>query len=178
MFRVIDHTADIGLLIEGKTAEELFTESAAGMFSIMVGGRLRRGRSCYKRNREGLITQIPTKVSRYYSSGIHPTRGLDKSSPYKGNSYSIESKIKVTAKTLEELLVSFLNELLYLAEKEKAIFAQFKIKIEKIKNRFCLKGEIKKNSQIPKREIKAATYHNLKIEKKNNFWQTRIIFDI
>ncbi|MCK4245117.1 MAG: archease [Candidatus Omnitrophica bacterium] len=154
MFRVIDHTADIGLLIEGKSKEELFTESAAGMFSIIAGGKLCRGR-------------------------IHPTRGLDKSSPYKGNSYGIEFKIKVTAKTLEELLVSFLNELLYLAEKEKAIFAQFKIKIGKIKNRFCLKGKIKKNSQIPKREIKAATYHNLKVlQKKPNLWQTRIIFDL
>ena len=150
MFRVIDHTADIGLLIEGKTAEELFAEAARGMFSILAGERLHPHRTSSP-PLEGVL--------------IPPDRGGG-------------IRIRVTAKTLEELLVSFLNELLYLAEKEKAIFAQFKIKIEKIKNRFCLKGEIKKNSQIPKREIKAATYHNLKIEKKNNFWQTRIIFDL
>ncbi len=135
------------------------------MFSIIVGGRLRRGR-------------------------MNPTRGLDKpvpgspvlntgqeSSPYKRNSYSI--KLKVEGANLEELLVSFLNELLYLSEKEKAIFNEFRIKVKKSKNEFYLKGQIKKNSQVPKREIKAATYHDLKLlQKKDNFWQTRIIFDM
>ena len=145
MFRVIDHTADVGLLIKGKNKEELFVEAARGMFSIVAGGRLRRGR-------------------------IYPTRGLDESSPY--------NKLKVTGTTLEELLVAFLNELLYLAEKEKAVFNRFKVEIKKIKNKFYLQGRIKKNSQLPKREIKAATYHNLKVEKKGNFWQTTIIFDI
>ena len=154
MFRVIDHTADIGLLIEGKSTEELFAEAARGMFSILAGERLHPH-------------LFPPQFPHLLSSPLEGEEGKERG-----------IRIRVTAKTLEELLVSFLNELLYLAEKEKAIFAQFKIKIEKIKNRFCLKGEIKKNSQIPKREIKAATYHNLKIEKKNNFWQTRIIFDI
>ena len=136
MFRAIDHTADIGLLIKGKNKEELFAEAARGMFSIVAGGRI---------------------------NGKLKVKSL---------------KLEVTGPTLEELLVSFLNELLYLAEKEKAIFNRFEIEIKKIKNRFYLQGRIKENSQVPKREVKAATYHNLKVEKKDNFWQTTIIFDV
>jgi len=136
MFRVIDHTADIGLLIKGKNKEELFAEAARGMFSIVAGGRI---------------------------NGKLKVKSL---------------KLEVTGPTLEELLVSFLNELLYLAEKEKAIFNRFEVEIKKIKNRFYLQGRIKENSQVPKREVKAATYHNLKVEKKDNFWQTTIIFDV
>ncbi len=138
MFRVIDHTADIGLLIKGKNKEELFAEAARGMFSILIAKSLR---------------------------GASAT-------------WQSQFEIKVEGLTLEELLVAFLNELLYLAEKEKAIFNRFKVEIKKIKNRFYLQGRIKKNSQVPKREVKAATYHNLKVEKKGNFWQTTIIFDV
>ncbi len=144
MFRVIDHTADIGLLIKGKNKEELFAEAARGMFSIVAGGKFK--------TTESLRGAIATWQS--------------------------QSKVKVEGLTLEELLVAFLNELLYLAEKEKAIFNRFKVEIKKIKNRFYLQGRIKKNSQVPKREVKAATYHNLKVEKKGNFWQTTIILDI
>ena len=136
MFRVIDHTADIGLLIKGKNKEELFAEAARGMFSVVAGGRI---------------------------NGKLKVRSL---------------KLEVTGPTLEELLLSFLNELLYLAEKEKAIFNRFEVEIKKIKNRFYLQGRIKENSQVPKREVKAATYHNLKVEKKDNFWQTTIILDV
>jgi len=136
MFRAIDHTADIGLLIKGKNKEQLFAEAARGMFSIVAGGRI---------------------------NGKLKVKSL---------------KLEVTGPTLEELLVSFLNELLYLAEKEKAIFNRFEVEIKKIKNRFYLQGRIKENSQVPKREVKAATYHNLKVEKKDNFWQTTIIFDV
>ena len=145
MFRAIDHTADVGLLIKGKNKEQLFAEAARGMFSIVAGG--------------GLNPHLfpPPLRGRIEKGGI---------------------KIKVEGATLEELLVSFLNELLYLAEKEKAIFNRFEVEIKKIKNRFYLQGRIKENSQVPKREVKAATYHNLKVEKKDNFWQTTIIFDV
>ena len=34
-FDIIDHTADIGLIVRGKTLEELFANAALGMFSII-----------------------------------------------------------------------------------------------------------------------------------------------
>jgi len=38
MFRIIEHTADIGIEAYGKTLEEAFENAAKGMFSIMTGG--------------------------------------------------------------------------------------------------------------------------------------------
>jgi len=35
-FSIIDHTADIGLSVTGKTLEDLFTASAEGMFSLIT----------------------------------------------------------------------------------------------------------------------------------------------
>lgn len=35
MFKLIDHTADIGIEVEAESIEELFRESARGMFSII-----------------------------------------------------------------------------------------------------------------------------------------------
>ncbi len=35
MFKLIDHTADIGIEVEAESLEELFRESARGMFSII-----------------------------------------------------------------------------------------------------------------------------------------------
>ncbi|MQY61198.1 hypothetical protein GH153_05115 [bacterium] len=153
MFRVIDHTADIGLLIKGKNKEELFAEAARGMFSIIAGGRLNPHLPPLSHPPDG----SPSLRGRIEKGGI---------------------RIEVEGLTLEELLVAFLSELLYLAEKEKAIFNRFKVEIKKMKNGFYLQGRIRKNSQIPKREVKAATYHNLKVEKKGNFWQTTIILDV
>ena len=38
MFKIIEHTADIGIEAYGKTLEEAFGNAAKGMFSIMIGG--------------------------------------------------------------------------------------------------------------------------------------------
>ena len=165
MFRVIDHTADIRLLIEGKSTEELFTEAAAGMFSVIAGGRLSSKLKATKSLR-GAVARKQSQRSEGLPRSFHSLAMTPK------------FKINVVGTSLEELLVSFLNELLYLSDKKRAIFNEFRIKVKESKNEFYLKGEVKKNSQIPKREIKAATYHDLRIEKKDNFWQTRIIFDI
>lgn len=88
----------------------------------------------------------------------------------------ITRKIKLKAKNIQDLLIDWLNELLYLHEINQEIYSQFNIK--KI-NEKEIEAEVKgaKTSDI-KIEIKAATYHDLKIEKKNNIWQARVIFDI
>jgi SHS2 domain-containing protein len=37
MFKIIEHTADIGIEAYGKTLEEAFENAAKGMFSLMIG---------------------------------------------------------------------------------------------------------------------------------------------
>jgi SHS2 domain-containing protein len=87
-------------------------------------------------------------------------------------------KLAQHADNLEELMVNWLNELLSLSAAKGLIFTGLKIK--KLRPDYLeaeLKGrgieDFKVNS-----EIKAATYHQLKIEKKVDTWQAEVIFDV
>lgn len=83
----------------------------------------------------------------------------------------------------EDLLISTLNYLIYLIDARKFIPLDFKIEsldLDNFKLRITFFGESwrpDKNYKID-REIKAATYHNIGIEKKNGFLETTIIFDV
>lgn len=87
-------------------------------------------------------------------------------------------QIKQNADNLEELFINWLNELLSLSAVKRLVFFDFKIK--KLRQN-CLEAEVIgediKNYKV-KTEIKAATYHQLKIEKKNNFYFAEVIFDV
>lgn len=75
------------------------------------------------------------------------------------------------------LLVDFLNEVLYLTQVNKEVYT--KVKIIKFSNT-DIKAEIfgKKVERFSE-DIKAATYHNLKISKTDKgLFETEIIFDI
>jgi len=75
----------------------------------------------------------------------------------------------------ENLLVSFLNELLVDLQLNKKVYDQFHLEI----NHPELIGDLtgKKISGVG-REIKAVTYHDLKIAKTKSGFQTTIVFDI
>ncbi len=82
--------------------------------------------------------------------------------------------VSMEAEDDESLLVSFLNELLYFAENDKAAED-----IHLIITQHRLAANMQMVSiRIRKKEIKAATYNNLKITKENQGFQTRIVFDI
>jgi SHS2 domain-containing protein len=88
--------------------------------------------------------------------------------------HNSEDTISLQDSSLESLMVSFLTEILFLVEKG---FKADVIELE-IKDNF-LQARIKKNplSGIAK-EIKAVTFNEMKIIKKNNVFQTKIVFDI
>jgi len=84
----------------------------------------------------------------------------------------------------ETLLITFLNELLYKTAIKKLVFKDFKIVIKNgskkgfVINAFCF-GErysFKKHGRFL--ELKAATYHCLKVCKRNNLLYTKIFFDV
>ena len=76
---------------------------------------------------------------------------------------------------LDNLLVSFLNELLADIQQNKSSYNQMDLVID----HYSLKGKLtgKKIGGF-NREIKAVTYHELKIVKKGSGYKTKIIFDI
>jgi len=88
----------------------------------------------------------------------------------------IKEKFKIESTDLEALLVDFLNQLNYLADLHNAIFDKFKIKIIDDKK---IEAEI--SGYKVKRfalEIKAVTYHELKIKKTKEGWVAEVLFDI
>ena len=88
------------------------------------------------------------------------------------------------AQTEEELLVELLSELNFQLFTKKWVFtAVNNILLEKQEDNFHLVIEIfgqplNENDHEIKVEIKAVTFHQLKIEKRNNKYTTIIVFDI
>jgi len=132
-YKIINHTADTGIEVEGKDLEEIFFESCKGLYKV---AGVEKGR------KEG------------------------------------EGKIEIAGDTPEELLIKFLNELIFYIYGEGKFCEVKKIEI-KANREHKLKTEIGKY-EIKKfgREIKAATYHNISIKKGKEGFTTKIIFDL
>ena len=80
----------------------------------------------------------------------------------------------------ENLLVEWLNELLYIFDVEHILFRRVEVDTlhsSKIEAR-CYGDRIDFQRQRIKREIKAATYHMLTLDKKDTIYSAQIIFDI
>jgi SHS2 domain-containing protein len=91
---------------------------------------------------------------------------------------AVKSLIKLKADSREELFIDWLNELLSLSTTKEVIFSGFKFK--KVQDNALeaeLIGQNIENYQV-KTEIKAATHHQLRIEKITGGWQAEVIFDV
>jgi SHS2 domain-containing protein len=51
------------------------------------------------------------------------------------------------------------------------------LRIEPYRIEALIRGDKIENQKI-EREIKAVTYHNLEIVKKNNKWEAKVLFDL
>jgi len=133
-YKVISHTADVGIIAYGKTLSELFENAAYGMFSLI------------------------TDIERVKEKGT--------------------IAISLQDNNLEELLIAFLNELQYYFSMKQLLFRKFEIlSLTDTKLKASVTGEKISDHQVL-HEIKAATYHNLKIKKIKNNYQVQIIFDV
>lgn len=139
-FKIIEHTADVGIEAFGKDLNELFANAACGMFSIITD-----------------LKKIEEKE---------------------------QANIQTSQSSLEDLLHSWLNELLFKESTQDILFKKFDVRIDEKKLRLSgrVYGEkFDTNKHHLKTEIKAVTYHQLKIEKikaKGAIYRTRVIFDV
>lgn len=90
--------------------------------------------------------------------------------------------IRIEGKTLEDLLVNWLNELISVFFTYKFLASGYNITIQK-KDIYLLEAEVSGADFDPykskiKAEIKAATYHNLAITKTDGHFKVEIIFDV
>jgi len=97
-----------------------------------------------------------------------------------GITTSTELEVEVDAPDIEELLIEWLDELLYNFYTKHVIFSAFDVTgladtrlTAKVKGRFV--GE---NKNRLKTEIKAATRHDLHIEKRDDRYEVQIVFDV
>jgi len=151
MFKIISHTADVGLEISAESIESLFIEAARGWKYCVI---------------EDSLTQA-----------------------------SNERKIRLNATNPEDLMVQWLNELnFYLTVNEWILDDVIQCRIEcddtaprpealnhtaEWSGDFLISGEpLDYEKHEICIEIKSVTYHQLEIQKQNNGYKTRIIFDI
>jgi SHS2 domain-containing protein len=91
---------------------------------------------------------------------------------------TIQARINQEAEDLEELFINWLNELLSLSAIKEVIFTEFNInKISDTVIQAEADGEPAEAFKI-NTEIKAATYHQLKIDKSAEGLQAEVIFDV
>ena len=90
-----------------------------------------------------------------------------------------KKEISLSEETLEEMLVSFLNELIFHFDAYGFIGKSIKVKIKENSLKAEVYGEFFNPEKHERRLlVKAATYHNLVLKKDNNLWIAEIIFDI
>ena len=93
----------------------------------------------------------------------------------------IDYSIDISADSLDDLLVDFLSELIYLKDAEKIFFSRFDIDIDtdNISLNAVARGEkIDYNKHEIKVDVKAATYHNLEIKRVEKGFKVKVILDL
>ncbi|MCX7874662.1 MAG: archease [Melioribacteraceae bacterium] len=139
-FKLIDHTADIAMVVDGNSIEELFISACNGWKFIT----------------------IENSNDRIESS---------KKFLFNGNSY-------------EELLIELINELNFQLLVKKFVFTTVnKITFSKFNSSIQLDIEIfgqrfNYEKHLIKEEIKAVTFHQMKIVNEKGLFTTKIVFDI
>lgn len=94
----------------------------------------------------------------------------------------IKKEFSIKKNNLEELLYSFLDEIIFLKDSESLVFNSCKVKIKEGKTlslKAALFGDkINYKKQELRVDPKAVTMHKFKVEKKNNSYIAQVIIDI
>lgn len=94
-----------------------------------------------------------------------------------------EVKVEAEAESRENLLVKFLNQMLYLRDVKQMLFSRFDLYIIEDGEKWKLEGKafgekINKETQGIKSDVKAASYHQLKVEESNGKFIAQCVVDV
>ena len=154
-YQILEHSGDLKIKVWGKSLEELFKNSAEAMYGAACGRKFK------------IQKCLPVPI----------TIGISKI-PYRIAKCKIK-EVVIKGSDYENLLINFLNELLYLSDTQnKGFYPQNLVFGKKGDNLTLSANLLPFPFLIPELEIKSATYHNLKVEKKDDLYQTTIVFDI
>ena len=95
----------------------------------------------------------------------------------------VTQAVTLDAGSLEDLLVDWLNELLYRFEVQNVLVSDASVTLREQDGRWYLDGAIAGERFDPAKHpsrvlVKSATYHGLNITHEHGTWKTRIVFDI
>lgn len=133
-FRLLEHTADIGIEARAPACDQLFEQAARGLLAVLDGSG----------EETGTVKEM------------HFT---------------------VTAGDMEELLVVWLNELLYLIQSRD--LWPLDIGVADIQpDSMEVKLSLAPLRSAPQREVKAVTYHHLLVHFRHGVWRARVYLDL
>jgi SHS2 domain-containing protein len=93
----------------------------------------------------------------------------------------ISRRIELEGEDLEGLLYDFLDELLFINDTENLVFSEIKVDVDT--GRLRLRAECRGERFDPERHqagavVKAVTFHQMRVEKTDGRWKTRVVFDL
>ncbi len=90
-----------------------------------------------------------------------------------------EETYRIEGSAVEYLLFDWLNELLYTFESERLLLAEFKVELDSDGLRATARGEpMDLDRHRMEHEVKAITYHGLRVEESADGWLAELIVDI
>ncbi len=138
MYETFEHTADVGLRVRAATLEELFSEAARGLFSLIV---------------ESFDEIEPTK--------------------------QFEIVVPGQPEAIDYLMFDWLNELLFRFDHDRVVFSKFAVTFSDGGLQAFAWGELIDTVRHRlDHEVKAITYHRLKVARESDSWMAEIIVDI
>jgi len=94
-----------------------------------------------------------------------------------------KKKIAIRAESLESLVHDFLSELIFLFSVKKMAFGRFDVNVKKEDDNYILNAiaygeKLNLKEHKIEKEVKAITYHDMKIEKKDSEWSIQVVCDV
>lgn len=134
-FRLLEHTADIGIEATGETPADLFTAAAEGLLAV--------------------LSDLPKEPCTHWQD------------------------VTVTGRDFDELLVNWLNAILFHLEVDGLFPEQVRVVAISSTNLAArIGGNLLADSPLPVREVKAATWHRLEVSAQPDGWRARVYLDL
>jgi SHS2 domain-containing protein len=92
-----------------------------------------------------------------------------------------EKRFKISGRDYEELLYSFIDEIIYFLDAENFVPSEGKVKLEEKKGKIILRAIIfgdKVGKYKNLEGIKSATYSEMYIKKKMDKWEAQVVVDV
>jgi len=135
-YKIIEHTADLGVIVYGRDLKELFSNSALTLVDLMVSAP----------------------------------------STAEGN----EIPLTISGQDLPDLMVRWLGEILYLFSGESLLVVG--VEISEISsgsiNGVLTAVPLEDTRYETVHEIKAVTYHQIRVDQVEGLWEARVFFDL